>query len=119
MFGKVIEKIAAMFKPKYSSISAREAKLILNQGTHLLLDVRSKGEFAQGKIKGAKNIPLGDLASRISEIEKYRDKPILVNCLSGARSASACNFLSSKGFTNVTNLSGGVMAWQSAGQKLS
>ncbi len=119
MFGKLIATITSMFKPKYNSVSAKEAKLIVNNGTHFLLDVRSKGEFSQGKIKGAKNIPLGDIGARLSEIEKYRDKPILVNCFSGARSASACSYLHSKGFTNVINLSGGVMAWQSAGMKLS
>ncbi len=115
MFGKVIQSIIAIFKPKYSSISATEAKAIVTKKSHLVIDVRSKGEFSGGKIKGSKNIPLNELGARVSELEKYRDKPILVNCHSGARSRMACSILTSNGFADVTNLSGGVMAWQGAG----
>jgi len=118
MFGKMIKSIVSMFKPAHGSMSAKEAQPAVKNKTHFLLDVRSPGEFAGGKIEGAKNIPLDQLSARIGELEKYKEKPILVNCLSGMRSGSACRILTSQGFSDVTNLSGGVSAWQAAGMKL-
>ncbi len=118
MLARLLNSIKSIFVPQYKSVTATEAKSIIDVKSHLLIDVRTTGEFANGKIIGAKNIPLADLPVRMSELEKYRDKPIIVNCLSGARSASACRYLCSQGFEDVTNLSGGVGAWQSAGMKL-
>lgn len=119
MFKKILNAVKSIFNPGYKSISAIDAKAVINQKSHFLLDVRTAGEFAGGKIKGAINIPLDQLSSRIGELEKYRDKPILVNCLSGARSRSACSLLIRSGFSDVTNLSGGVVALKVTGFKLS
>ncbi len=119
MFDKIVNAIKSIFNPGYRSVSAGEAKVLIDQKNYFLLDVRTDGEFSGGKIKGAKNIPINQLGSRIGELEKYRGKPILVNCLSGARSRSACSLLTRSGFSDVTNLSGGVMAWKGAGFKLS
>ncbi len=114
----MLKKLLSLFKPKYKSISPRDAKAAIESGTYFVLDVRSSGEFSSGKIKGAKNIPLNELFTRFVELEKYMNKPVLVNCLSGGRSASACSVLVSKGFSDVTNLSGGMMAWRGAGLKV-
>ncbi len=119
MFSKLFNSIKSLFIPKYKSVSASTAKKIVAAKTHLLIDVRSSSEYDSGKIKGAINIPLGDLSKRVEELNEYRDKPILVNCLSGARSSSACRFLTSHGFEDVSNLSGGVGAWKALGMKLS
>jgi len=54
------------------------------------------------------------LNARIKELDKFKSKPILVSCRSGQRSAQACRILKKQGFENVTNLAGGVMAWESA-----
>jgi rhodanese-related sulfurtransferase len=118
MLGKLLQSIMASLKPKYQSLSAKEAKPLVTQKSHLLIDVRSRAEFSGGKIKGSRNIPLNELGSRISELSSHSDKPILVNCLSGSRSRMACSILTKSGFTDVANLSGGVMAWQGAGFKL-
>ena len=67
-----------------------------------ILDVRSKGEFASGNIKGSRNIPLGELPGRMGELKK--DKPVLACCASGMRSARAAAMLLKAGFTQVHNV---------------
>ncbi len=80
----------------------------------LVLDVREDKEFAAGHILKAKHIPLGQLASRIKEIEKFKTKPVLVTCRSGQRSARACGMLKKAGFETVYNQAGGIIAWERA-----
>lgn len=69
-----------------------------------ILDVRTEGEFQSGAFPGAKNIPVNMVASRLNEIPK--DKPIVVYCAAGGRSASAANLLKSRGYTDVVNAGG-------------
>lgn len=85
---------------------------LINHKNALVLDVREPSEFEAGHVLNAKHIPLGKLNERIGELEKYRDKPIVVICRSGKRSASACALMVKQGFTQAYNLAGGVMAWQ-------
>ena len=80
----------------------------------LVLDVREEKEFASGHIPRAKHIPLGSLSSRIQELDKHRNKPILVTCRSGQRSARACGMLKKAGFETVFNQAGGIIAWERA-----
>ncbi|HEY6093595.1 MAG TPA: rhodanese-like domain-containing protein [Gallionellaceae bacterium] len=85
---------------------------LINHKSALVLDVREEAEFGNGHLLNAKLIPLGKLASRIGELERYREQPIVVVCRSGQRSASACALLGKQGFTQAFNLGGGVIAWQ-------
>jgi phage shock protein E len=78
----------------------------------VILDVRSKGEFQNGHIKGSINISVDTLSSNLSKLKK--DKPIITCCASGMRSASAKSILKSNGFTEVHNGGG----WQSLRNKL-
>jgi len=77
-----------------------------------IVDVREPGEFegALGHIAGAKLVPLGSLVERVGELSK--DKPIVVVCRSGARSAQATVLLRNKGLARVANLSGGMLRWR-------
>ncbi|TSJ42341.1 rhodanese-like domain-containing protein [Fluviicola chungangensis] len=68
----------------------------------IILDVRSKGEYAGGHIKGSINISLDTLGSQLSKL-KDKNKPIITCCASGMRSASAKNILKSNGYTQVHN----------------
>jgi rhodanese-related sulfurtransferase len=79
---------------------------------HLLLDVRTVGEFQSGHIAGAANIPVEMLTARLAELPK--DKPIVLYCRSGNRSAQAARILRSAGYTDVYDL-GGIIAWQAQG----
>jgi len=80
----------------------------------LVLDVREDKEYAAGHIPKAKHIPLGQLANRIKELDKYKGKPVLVTCRSGQRSARACGMLKKAGFETVYNQAGGIIAWERA-----
>lgn len=90
------------------------AKYIREAGVQLL-DVRTPEEYAQGHIGGAENIDFYD-AGFLKEAEKDLDKsrPVAVYCRSGKRSAEAAARLSSAGY-KVTNLEGGILAWDAAG----
>ena len=77
----------------------------------LFLDVREPEEFERSKIEGTTLVPLGELPDRVNELAVWKDKPIVVHCKSGGRSAEACQILVAAGFSNVVNLSGGIEAW--------
>jgi rhodanese-related sulfurtransferase len=82
-----------------------------------LIDVRTEGEVSRGVIDGAIHIPLHLLPLRAADVPQ--DKPVVIYCNSGARSAQACAFMAAKGFENMHNLSGGIMAWARSGKLLS
>ena len=79
---------------------------------HLLLDVRTPQEFASGHIPGAVNISLQTLEAHVSELPT--DRPIVIYCRSGNRSAAAGNLLLRRGFAQLYDL-GGIIAWQAQG----
>lgn len=78
---------------------------------YLLLDVRTQGEFDAGNIEGALLIPFDELEERISEVEDYKEKTVLVYCRSGNRSSTASKTLIDNGFTKVYNLESGIGSW--------
>jgi rhodanese-related sulfurtransferase len=80
----------------------------------LILDVREDKEFTAGHIPKARHIPLGQLDKRLKELDKFKSRPVLVNCRSGQRSARACGILKKAGFETVYNLAGGITAWERA-----
>ena len=79
-----------------------------------VLDVREPSEFASGVIQGAVLIPLGQVEKRVAELDAFKDQPMLVVCGSGGRSAQAIKVLSKYGFTQLTNIKGGMNAWRKA-----
>jgi rhodanese-related sulfurtransferase len=98
-----------------NQVGPQEAVLLFNHEDALVLDVREQSEWADGHIGKAKHIPLGQLKTRLTELEKYKDKPIVVVCRSGNRSGSACGTMKKAGFEKMYNLAGGMMAWEQAG----
>jgi adenylyltransferase/sulfurtransferase len=77
----------------------------------LLLDVREPAEHALARIEGARLLPLGQLQTRLHEIEAWRGRRVVVHCHHGMRSAHACALLREHGFERVENLAGGIDAW--------
>lgn len=96
-----------------SEVNTMEATRLMNEEA-LLLDVRDDNEWAVGRLPNARHIRLAELPKRLSELEKYKDKPVVVYCRSGHRSARACALLKKSGFANPNNLAGGIMAWEQA-----
>ncbi|MCA9296682.1 MAG: hypothetical protein KC983_09190, partial [Phycisphaerales bacterium] len=94
-----------------AEVDVEAARELIEASTTEVLDVRRATEFAEGRIAGAHNIAHTRLASRLNEVPK--DKHLVVNCRSGARSGRACAFLQRAGY-QVTNLRGGILAWEQA-----
>ena len=91
----------------YTNINNEELQnIIKNNKNTLILDVRTVGEFRDGHIPNAKNIPVQELNSQLSNLNAYKDDDIIVYCASGGRSSSAANILSKNGFSKVYNLGG-------------
>lgn len=102
----------------YAQLEPSDAVRIFNHEDALMLDVREEKEYEEGHILDSLHIPLGKLGERLDELAKLREKPIIVSCRSGHRSATACARLRKEGFETVYNLKGGVLAWQNAGLPL-
>ena len=98
-----------------ASVTTLEATQMINRQDALLLDVREQAEYAQAHILNARGLPLSQLEARIGDIEKFKDKPLIVYCATDNRSSSAAATLKKRGFSNVVILSGGFAAWQQAG----
>src|SRR6478672_2114241 len=96
-------------------VSLLQATQMLNQGKSVVLDIRDQADFAAGHIRDARHIPLKELKSRISELDKFKSKSVIVVCSSGSRSARAASVLKSAGFGEVYSLDGGLAAWQAQG----
>jgi len=111
----ILKMEISRFTRKYKQVGVNEADMLLNKDSTLALDVREDKEITDsGVIRGARHITLGQLPTRMAELEKSKQQPVLVYCRSGSRSGHACQMLTKAGFTEVYNLSGGVMAWESA-----
>jgi len=91
------------------SVEALKRKLDAKENV-FVLDVREPHEYQIANL-GAPLIPLGTIESRLSEIAVHKNDEVIVHCRSGARSQKAAVALKAAGFTNVSNLTGGILAW--------
>src|ERR1035438_8832548 len=97
------------------SVNTLEATQLINRQDALVLDVREQAEFAASHILNSRGLPLSQIEARIGDIEKFKDKPVIVYCATGNRSSAAAAGMRQRGFSSVFNLSGGFAAWQQAG----
>ncbi|HUF66066.1 MAG TPA: rhodanese-like domain-containing protein [Gemmatimonadaceae bacterium] len=95
-------------------ISPTELNERLEAGEVAVIDVRGRSEWEEAHLPGVANIPVGYLTERLDEIP--RDRPVVVHCQSGSRSAIAASVLHAHGVTNVINLSGGIVDWRRSGR---
>jgi len=99
----------------YTELSSKDAKKVLTDQRPLLLDVRTRREFAQARIAGARLIPVQELQRRLAELSPYKEKPILIYCATGNRSTVASKILNDQGFTHIYNLRRGIVGWHRDG----
>lgn len=92
----------------HERVDSATAHELVGQGARLV-DVRSPAEYSAGHIAGAVNIPVGELGGRMQELEP-KDRPIVLYCRSGRRSASAFDQLEQAGFSKLYDL-GGMSSW--------
>lgn len=94
------------------SITAQELVNLVNRDKAVVVDVRDRKEFASGHIVDAINIPFATLEKRMSELDGYRERPIVVTCKIGQHAGTAGALLRKNGFDNVMRLSGGIAEWR-------
>ncbi len=102
------KSLLAVPQMSVAELAAEQARGSVN-----VLDVRGRAEWEAGHLPGVPNIPVGHLVRRLSEIP--RDRPLVVHCQAGSRSAIAASVLQAQGLTNVVNLANGFQAWAAAG----
>lgn len=100
-------------------LSPVEATMLINRENAIVIDVRDQAEYAQGHIPNARHIPLKELEQSKPELERLRGQPVILCCVSGARSANAAAQLRKAGFERIYNLRGGLLEWEKAGQPVS
>ncbi|NOZ49241.1 MAG: rhodanese-like domain-containing protein [Chloroflexi bacterium] len=106
-------KLDPFYPPPSDQIFPDDAKQHLDAGV-LLIDVREPDEFAQARIPGAVLIPMSELNQRADEIS--RDREVIIYCRSGNRSRQVVDaFRQQRGYTNLLNLEGGIIAWYDRG----
>ena len=93
------------------SLSPQQAINLVNSEQGTFLDLRDGADFKQGHIVDALHIPASKLAERAAELEKYKDKPIVLVCKMGQQSGAAGKQLRSQGFDKVYKMTGGMMEW--------
>src|SRR6476660_708816 len=103
-------------KASIEEVDARRAQELLgDEDSPLLVDVRERDEWEQGRIPGAVHVPRGHLESRIEGVAPDRSRPVLLYCSQGNRSAFAAKTLSELGYERTISLAGGYTDWQQNG----
>lgn len=100
-----------------SEIDVHELKSLLENEKDKMyfIDCREQEEWNEGHIQGATLLPLSDFQNTFESVLKDKSKKVVIQCRSGKRSMNACMFLLSKGFENLVNVEGGILAWNEAG----
>lgn len=95
-------------------VSPAQLIALVNQKEAVVVDLRDAADFRQGHIVESINLPFGKFAERITELERYRERPVVVVCKMGQHSGGVAKTLKEKGFGEVYRLGGGIMEWQGA-----
>ena len=93
------------------SLSPQQAINLVNAERGVFLDLRDAADYKQGYIADALHIPATKLAERLSELEKYRERPVILVCKMGQQAAAAGKQLKANKFEKVYKMSGGMMEW--------
>ena len=94
-----------------NALAPADAVRLANAGA-LLIDVRDSKEYEAGHIIEARSLPAAELAAKAESLKKYKEKPVIVYCESGAASSTAVRTLRDAGFTKVVTLRGGLQSWR-------
>ena len=110
----VMPSVSKLFS-RSKEVAVTAAVQLINRRDAHIVDVREPNEFKAGHLPNARNVPLGKIEEGAKVLEKYKTKPILMVCQTGARSGQAAGKLRNQGFAEVVTLAGGMNAWQQAG----
>ena len=93
-------------------VSPQQATNMVNKQEGVLLDVRAEDDFRAAHIAGSVNIPHSQLEERLAELDKYKEKPLILVCNHGNTASASGRMLRGKGFASVWRLRGGLQAWR-------
>lgn len=110
--GLVVALALHRSKSSGEALSCQQAVMLINRSDAVLLDIREKKEFDAGHIVDSVHIPLSKLGGRVAELDKHKNKPVIVACKVGQQSADAVKILKSAGFEQVMRLNGGISEWR-------
>lgn len=94
-----------------SAITPSNLVNLVNREGALILDIRDNKDFGKGHIAGAVNIPFASLDSRVGELDKFKDKPVVLVCKMGQHASAVGRKLKTQGFADVRRLAGGMAEW--------
>lgn len=97
------------------AVSPQELVVLLNHSNAALIDIRSGEQFMKGHILGAQNIREKEVADRLSSLNKFKSKPMILICAAGLDAPKLYSLLTKEGFTQLYYLAGGMAAWQANG----
>ena len=100
------------------TVSTHQLTHLVNKEGALILDVRDSKEFREGHITDARNVPFSTLKESLVQLDKYKDKPVVIVCKMGQHAGAAGRILHENGFKDVRRLSGGLTTWTSEGLPL-
>lgn len=95
-----------------NALNVHQLTSLVNHSDGVVVDLRDANAFRSGHIAGAINIPSASLANRTSELERFKERPLIVVCKMGQQSGAAVAILKKAGFTHVARLRGGIDQWQ-------
>ncbi len=93
------------------SLTPQQAINLLNAQGGIFVDLRDASDYGKGHIVDSLNIPVAKLDARVAELDKYRDKPVVLVCKMGQSSSAAGKKLNAVGYEKVFRMSGGMMEW--------
>lgn len=92
-------------------VTPQQLSLLVNKEDALVLDVRPDKEYREGHIVDALNIPFNQISDRMSQLEKYKQRPVVLVCKMGQTTSGVAKQLRGQGFENVYRLTGGMSEW--------
>ena len=94
------------------AITPQQATNLVNQKEAVIVDLRPADEYRAGHIPGSLNIPASQTTDRMGELERHKDKPVILTCKMGNQAAHLGRRLRGKGFAELYRMQGGVTAWR-------
>jgi rhodanese-related sulfurtransferase len=98
-----------------ASVSPAQATLLINRQDAVVFDVRDTGDYANGRILHARNVPLAQIDARLADLAKFKDRAVILCDENGAKSQQALGAFRKRGFNNLVALAGGLSGWRQAG----
>ncbi len=96
------------------SITPAEVTQLINKEEATVVDIRNRDDFKSGHLPNSINIPARDLEKRLSELQAYKEKPVILICKTGTTAGASGALMTKQGFTNLNKLRGGITEWQAS-----